>query len=535
MNNKDIMIYDKAGKAGEKDTNPTHHITAAYWDERAYQRPIPVQSADWRIYAVRYVALAVFIILGLIIFWIWRTIHCWGGANYLECLSWDYWTPRIVFGALLAPFVLWLVQWVLKIKNDALGHKGEARRMQFERDRFGNLVPMKLYEEIDNQTLLAMYLGQYSASTQLKAETAQWEQFNGVNTLNYSPPANVSSVVNVDKPDEIEEGAILPDTTPVDEWLPKLTDQYVPHLLLVGKTRSGKSTLADIVLKDRADRGDRIAILDPHWQTVDAHGNPKWGGIPPIAMSMDEIPDVLHQLRLEYEDRLRRMRLPKDDPDRCSEMMFDPITILIDEVPEVVSALKRMGSSVWDDTVTIFGSGGAKVNINVILLSQSPNVDDVGMNAKMRENFCILALPTLTQAFIKKEAPPGDKAALLQILADNSKPGAKPYELPIAGILDGKMQILLRDGIYRQRATKIYADAWQLSESSVWAENTESAPKRTFPTDQTQTDRRTAMLKELVTANVSRENARRILSAAGFGFDNNLWTEIRREMSDDQV
>lgn len=535
--NKNLTVT-KAGGAGEKDTNPTHYVTQTYWDERVYQRPTELPVMDWRILAVRYAGAGCLALLSAGAYSLWHLIHCWDGANYIECLSYDYWVPRAVAGVAFIGFTLWAIERGLKIKNNALGHRGEALRMQFERDRFGNLVPLTLYDKLDDSTLLNVMLSQYSASTNLKALTAPYEKYNGINNLSEGNTSNVSSSVDVGK-EEIAEGEVLPEIVPVEQWLPWLTDKMVPHLLLTGKTRSGKSTLADIILKFRADRGDTIAILDPHWSTQDQHGNRKWGGIRPLAKNIDEIVSSLRAIKAEYDDRKRRMQLPSDHPDFTAEMCFDPITVLIDEVPEIVTELSSDKSlkGLWNETVKLFGSGGAKVNINVILLSQSPNIEDVGMNGKMRENFCIIALPTLTRTFIEKyELDRQKKETLLSLLSTNSGTKLKPFELPAAAEFGGVIHVLSRDGILNHRVTAINAAVWKPSEQTVWTEKLLSDEKQHFISRPDQTDAQTKLRKAFETEagrmlvlqamrrkGFKRDEAREKLRQLGLGINNDEW------------
>ena len=69
------------------------------------------------------------------------------------------------------------------------------------------------------------------------------------NVSSYSPtvqqlPAGRGQVVEGQVVEQSQLPEPLPSLVLVDAWLPWLTDEMSPHLLLIGKTRSGKSTLA---------------------------------------------------------------------------------------------------------------------------------------------------------------------------------------------------------------------------------------------------------------------------------------------------
>lgn len=347
---------------------------------------------------------------------------------------------------------------------------------------------------------------------------------------------------------------VLPEIVLVESWLPWLTDEMSPHLLLIGKTRSGKSTLADIILAFRARRGDQVAILDPHWSTQDKYGNRKWGSIAPMARTVAELRAALRLLKAEYDDRKRRMALPASDPQFTPEGCFAPLTILIDEVPEVVTELAAVPKSdrdhgIWGETVKIFGSGGAKVNMSVILLSQSPNVEDVGINGKMRENFTTIALANMARPFIERyEADKTRKPRLFALMAGATREGMKPAELPAAAEYSGECKVLSRDGILDHRVTTIAAEVWQsprqieppverapveYTRASVASSRPSEALRVSVAPPQASALRQERMeiyLKALVLQRKTRKQIRAWCDAQGLQFDNNLLARVRSDL-----
>lgn len=386
-----------------------------------------------------------------------KGVACWGVSSYAP-----------TFGCTAASGLFWTYTAAIPVL--AIGYLGvaiwsriqrtraETLRARVTRDRFSNpidsLAVVRKTAEMNLHELLL--------ATQAEIQMAPYKVLPaGLDALNVSS-SNTNNAAKADAaalPDNAQPLAIVP----VGAWLSWLTDEMVPHLLLIGKTRSGKSTLADIVLNFRAERGDKICILDPHWSTQDKRGDKKWGGLQPMAKNVNEIVVVLKQLKVEFEDRKRRMQLPAGDPDFTPEMCFEPITILIDEVPELVTELSANPAlkSLWGETVKIFGSGGAKVNMNVMLLSQSPNIEDVGMNAKMRENFCTIAMANLAKPFVDNyERDRKRREELTGLITKHSRSDMKPAQLPAAAEYGGVVHVLSRDGILDHRVTTIDADVW---------------------------------------------------------------------------
>ena len=279
------------------------------------------------------------------------------------------------------------------------------------------------------------------------------------------------------------------------------------------------------------------------------------GGIAPMARTVAELKAALRALKAEYDERKRRMALPTADPQFTPEGCFPPLTILIDEVPEVVTELAALPKAdrdhgIWGETVKIFGSGGAKVNMSVILLSQSPNVEDVGINGKMRENFTTIALANMARPFIDRyEADKTRKPRLFALMASATREGMKPAELPAAAEYSGECKVLSRDGILDHRVTTIAAEVWsaprQLAESpadQLPVEYTRASvahgqPRATLrasvtppPAPICRQERMEIYLKALVLQRKTRKQIRAWCDAQGLQFDNNLLARVRSDL-----
>ena len=471
----------------------------------------------------------------------------WSISPHAPRVTWDVVVARGAVGILAGLVGWWLLPPVAAYAALAIGAAWALKRFVLS-DRIGGVEIRTWRNDVRGTDIVAP----------LGLAAIEHARRLGPNMSSYSPtiqqlPAGKALPASADTVDApVVE--VLPEIVLVDAWLTWLTDEMSPHLLLIGKTRSGKSTLADIILAFRARRGDRIAILDPHWSTQDKYGNKKWGGIAPMARTVAELKAVLRALKAEYDERKRRMALPASDPQFTPEGCFPPLTILIDEVPEVVTELAALPKAdrdygIWGETVKIFGSGGAKVNMSVILLSQSPNVEDVGINGKMRENFTTIALANMARPFIDRyETDKARKPRLFGLMAQATREGMKPAELPAAAEYSGECKVLSRDGILSHRATAIDADVWQpprqleqmadrapteYARASVASARPDPTLRVSVAPPQAAVFRQERMeiyLKALVLQRKTRKQIRTWCDAQGLQFDNNLLARVRSDL-----
>lgn len=515
-----INVNRTGGNPLDSLDNPVNSELLDYVTATREYHPPSEPRPDWRQTAAVGAVVVVLLVVGWLGFSLWKLGYCWSETNYSRCQRISDAEPIGVLIALTVAFGVTFAPWLMDAAATFRLKSARAVRTLATFDRFGDPQRLDLLPSLAEQS------ARYRLATQLKTHTAQFEQLHSVNSLSpsihYQNSNTGASAGALTAPEAGGIAPVLPD-----DWLEWLMDtESTPQALIIGKTRSGKSTLADVVLARRAERGDRLAIIDIHWSTEDAHGAPKWGAVPPLARTVEEAHAALVSLKAEYEDRKRRMQLPASDPAFVRETCFEPITILVDEAPELSAEIEARQRGLWDATIKFFGSGGAKVNMFVLLLSQSPNTDDVGLNAAMRENFATFALANTARPFIQRYERDKDRRMELYTALDRlSEPGMKPAELPIVADRNGQVQVLSRTGLLAHRLAHIDAEIWTRPSVREDAPNTPNTALSSGRTDDTL---REALIVGLKKQGKNREEIRGNLQTMGLGFENAEYAEIMK-------
>lgn len=205
------------------------------------------------------------------------------------------------------------------------------------------------------------------------------------------------------------------------EWLP-LADQ-TPHLLIVGETDSGKTTLAQALVSARSGY---VTILDPKWTPG------KWGGAPVVPIDDDGeyggIEQALQALIHELQQRLVTLKQGHTD--------FAPLTIVIEELPTVVDECPTARK-----VVLRLGQLGRELNMRVLGLSQGYGVEDLGLKGRS-DNKANFGTIRLGAAAIK----------VARDAAQQSRPAVIEYR--------GNWEILDTRDLPRLAAQRIHPDRW---------------------------------------------------------------------------
>lgn len=160
-----------------------------------------------------------------------------------------------------------------------------------------------------------------------------------------------------------------PVALPIELWI-KLVDR-VAHLAILGPTDSGKTTLAEAVLRMLLERGvDRkTVIIDPKWKQ---QSPPKWGGLP--AAMLDEVGGytaverVLLALLDEFRARVKRLQQGQPLGDDII-IIWDEINDTMEEIGKMAGQILRRGLRIWRE-----------YRLKLIIFPQSDLVEALGLS-----------------------------------------------------------------------------------------------------------------------------------------------------------
>jgi hypothetical protein len=387
---------NKSGSPLDGLDNPVNSELLDYVKATREYKPA-AERLDWRVELVRALALLVSLAVAWGLFGIWRWGYCLDAGNYLRCDRIDALQPVGAFLAVL--LVVGLPAWRVAVWawGELLMARARAARTATTFDRFGNP------QRVDLVLPLAEAAARYRLDIDLKRATAPYEWAHSINTYspsNTAPPALPAPEAGLQ---------LVPDA----EWLPWLVEQ--PHTMIAGGTGAGKTTLARVALAERLRAGYSAIVLDPKGKD--------WGGLPVYGGGRDfeAILSTLEAIRLEMAQRFTAYNRGERD--------FEPIVVLVDEVPDIMdSCLSDSGRLVdprWRRFARSLGSLAREVQISVLLLTQSPLVEDIGINSAMRKNYCRLALGDEALPLIRNEEPdPKRKPQLVALLRDLKYPAA---------------------------------------------------------------------------------------------------------------
>lgn len=263
------------------------------------------------------------------------------------------------------------------------------------------------------------------------------------NVSSYNPTVQQLPAGRIGPAGQVVEGQIVAEAPsvaalPPSEWLAWFDSR--PHGLLAAETGGGKSTTAKAVIGSRIEHGEMVFILDPH--------SSDWFGLPGIGGGEDwhavkvgmQVVIAEYRRRMIERDSYLHERGQELDPKH-----FPRLTVLLDEANLACAKLdvvsKRGEATPWTRFAETLGSGARKVNISILMLAQSPNVEDIGLSGPMRQNFTRIALDATTTRLMttREETDPQRKREILAALADNA--------FPATSVQRGRVIVLDRTGL----------------------------------------------------------------------------------------
>jgi hypothetical protein len=153
---------------------------------------------------------------------------------------------------------------------------------------------------------------------------------------------------------------------PLPTWWPQVV-QHGSHLDVIGQNTSGKTTLAEAILTERAQT-DKIVIIDTHGKF-----NP-WCGLTPIGIGRNfkAVETAMQHIYQEFDRRFQ----PGEPVDEQLTVFIDEYPSLAMMVPSIVPLVKQMLRE------------SPKSGLRLVLLSQEPNAKTFGFDgeAAIRKN-----------------------------------------------------------------------------------------------------------------------------------------------------
>ena len=227
--------------------------------------------------------------------------------------------------------------------------------------------------------------------------------------------------------------------TPV-KYAPIESSLKKPHLMILGETGSGKSTICKFLV---SQVNAPCLIIDPHASPTDWRGFAVTGSGRNYEAIANEFERLATLMQVRYEQRDKGIS------------QFDPLIVIIDEFPAIASSLGKNAT----DTVKLLAREARKVSIRMCLLSQGAEVKTLGLEGEgsIRECFAMLRLGNfaLSHAKSQKDKAIGeavetqDRPAMLDqlpcnlpVLSDAQTMPALPLPSDYQTLLDNPKQLV---------------------------------------------------------------------------------------------
>ena len=246
---------------------------------------------------------------------------------------------------------------------------------------------------------LAMYASGYGSISEAQSHKgyAQWLD------ASLQPPRREVAIA---------QPTIIEPTAPV-KYAPLESSLKKPHLMILGETGSGKSTICKYLV---SQVNAPCLIIDPHAAPTDWRGFTVTGSGRNYEAIATEFERLANLMQIRYEQRDKGIS------------QFDPLIVIIDEFPAIASSLGKGAT----DTVKLLAREARKVSIRMCLLSQGAEVKTLGLEGEgsIRECFAMLRLGNFALTHGKQSK---DKA-IGEALENSDRPAMLdqlPCNLPI--------------------------------------------------------------------------------------------------------
>jgi hypothetical protein len=192
----------------------------------------------------------------------------------------------------------------------------------------------------------------------------------------------------------IAQPTIIEPTAPV-KYAPIESSLKKPHLMILGETGSGKSTICKYLV---SQVNAPCLIIDPHAAPTDWRGFTVTGSGRNYEAIATEFERLANLMQIRYEARDKGIS------------QFEPLIVIIDEFPAIASSLGKGAT----DTVKLLAREARKVSIRMCLLSQGAEVKTLGLEGEgsIRECFAMLRLGNFALSHAKSLKDKGISEAI---------------------------------------------------------------------------------------------------------------------------
>ena len=432
------LTVNRMGPEAFKDNETGYHDSYVV-PARDYKPPM-LKAVDFRVYAV--IALAA--IIGFLVFFavysLWKWVYCMAPERYYTCQTLATAEP-IAFGVILAlPLVLATVHVAMRIRVYARYQLALSNKANLVLNRYGDNEPADLYNRISPQEIIAFLTERYMTATGLERANAPYKEYRGVNSLSLHNTHNAGDNLLGD------DGETLLEALTPDQWLPATNG--VHHIMIAGSTGEGKTVTAKAILLPRLQAGEHLFVIDPH--------SSYWYGIAGRAGGEDwedcklAIAEIFTEYKARVQERHQYLLVTGSE---MPEDHFTRLNILVDEAFLIQSVLDTGTSkkviNYWSLLAEILSSGARKVGISLILLTQTANVEDLGISGPLRRNFFRIAVDAMAiRTMIAKDETDTDrKRQLYEALVGMAYPATAE--------IGGQIHLLDRRGLLPMAQTPV--------------------------------------------------------------------------------